>query len=46
MSREKDRCQKPGFSKKPGFSNLTNDLGMLYLFTVNLIASDFIGKLN
>ncbi|BAY85016.1 hypothetical protein NIES267_45140 [Calothrix parasitica NIES-267] len=32
MSREKDRCQKPGFLEKPGFSNLTNDLGMLYSY--------------
>ncbi|BAY84026.1 hypothetical protein NIES267_35210 [Calothrix parasitica NIES-267] len=31
MSREKDRCQKPGFLEKSGFSNLTNNLGMLYV---------------
>ncbi|AFY57238.1 hypothetical protein Riv7116_4826 [Rivularia sp. PCC 7116] len=32
MSGEKDRCEKPGFLEKPGFSDLTNDLGMLYIF--------------
>ena len=31
MSREKDRFQKPDFLAKPNFSNLKNDLGMLYI---------------